>query len=168
MLTFEDVSFQYAVEDFSIIENLSFQVDVGEFVSIVGPSGCGKSTIFRLVNRLLEPKSGEILVDTIPIGSQKHYCGYMPQEDMLFPWRSVAENVRLPLEIRGGLSAAEMNQRVEEALTSVGLAGWAGKSPKELSGGMRQRAAFARNHDRGRGWACHFGRFRDGACYPNG
>lgn len=144
MLTFEDVSFQYAEEDFSIIEKLSFQVDVGEFVSIVGPSGCGKSTIFRLVNRLLEPKSGEILVDAIPIGSQKHYCGYMPQEDMLFPWRSVAENIRLPLEIRGGLSAAEMNQRVEEALTSVGLAGWAGKSPKELSGGMRQRAAFAR------------------------
>lgn len=144
MLTFKNVTFQYEAENFSIIDQLSFHVDEGEFVSIIGPSGCGKSTIFRLVNRLLEPKSGEILIYGTNIGGQKHYCGYMPQQDMLFPWRSVTENVRLPLEIRGGFSDSEMNRRVKQALAAVGLEDWGEKSPKELSGGMRQRAAFAR------------------------
>lgn len=144
MLTFKDVTFQYNKEDFSIIDNLSFHVDKGEFVSIVGTSGCGKSTIFRLVNQLLEPKNGEILVDGMPVGSQKHYCGYMPQQDMLFPWRSVAENIQLPLEIQGGFSDSEMKSRVKQALAAVGLLDWGRKAPKELSGGMRQRAAFAR------------------------
>lgn len=144
MLTFKDITFQYNEEDFSIIDNLSFHVNQGEFVSIVGPSGCGKSTIFRLVNRLMEPKSGEILVNGVPVGSQKHYCGYMPQQDMLFPWRSVAENVRLPLEIQGSFCDSEMDLRVKQALAAVGLEDWGGKAPKELSGGMRQRAAFAR------------------------
>ena len=71
-------------------------------------------------------------------------CGYMPQQDMLFPWRTVAENVRLPLELRGGMQEAEMNERVAEALKDVGLEGWGDKLPRELSGGMRQRASFAR------------------------
>ena len=68
----------------------------------------------------------------------------MPQHDLLFPWRSVADNVRLPLEIRGGMSKAEMNDQVNATLEKVGLGGWGEKSPGELSGGMRQRAAFAR------------------------
>ena len=68
----------------------------------------------------------------------------MPQQDLLFPWRTVAENVRLPLEIRGGFSAQEMDRMTAEVLESVGLTGWGQKAPKELSGGMRQRAAFAR------------------------
>lgn len=68
----------------------------------------------------------------------------MPQSDLLFPWRSVKENVMLPLEIQGNLSAKERNEKAEEALQMVGLSEWADKSPAELSGGMRQRAAFAR------------------------
>lgn len=144
MLEFKNVIFQYDSEDFSIIDNLSFHVNEGEFVSIIGPSGCGKSTVFRLVNRLLEPGSGEILVDGKRVDNQKHYCGYMPQQDMLFPWRSVAENVRLPMEIQGGFSDSEMDMRVEQALEAVGLKDQGRKSPRELSGGMRQRAAFAR------------------------
>ena len=71
-------------------------------------------------------------------------CGYMPQQDMLFPWRTVAENVRLPLELRGGMREAEMNERAAKALKDVGLEGWGDKLPRELSGGMRQRASFAR------------------------
>lgn len=144
MLTFDHVSFQYDVEDFSIIDDLSFRVEKGEFVSVIGTSGCGKSTIFRLVNHLLMPKSGNILVNGRNIRDQKNYCGYMPQHDLLFPWRSVADNVRLPLEIRGGMSKAEMNDQVNATLEKVGLGGWGEKSPGELSGGMRQRAAFAR------------------------
>lgn len=144
MLTFKDVRFQYDAEAFSIIDHLSFHVEKGEFVSIIGASGCGKSTVFRLVNQLLAPSEGEILVNGRPICGLKNYCGYMPQHDLLFPWRTVLENVRLPLEIRGGFSKSEMNTMAADALTSVGLQEWGQKSPRELSGGMRQRAAFAR------------------------
>ncbi len=144
VLRFCDVRFQYASEAFSIIDRLSFQIQRGEFVSVIGASGCGKSTIFRLVNQLLIPAEGEILVDGLPIAGRRRYCGYMPQQDLLFPWRTVAENVRLPLEIQGDRTQAEMNRLTEEALQSVGLFGRGAKAPRELSGGMRQRAAFAR------------------------
>ena len=144
MLTFDNVRFQYDCEDFSIIDHLSFTVQDGEFVSVIGPSGCGKSTIFRLVNKLLPPAEGNILVNGQNINGLKNYCGYMPQQDLLFPWRTVKENLMLPMEIQGGISKAEMEQRADQALESVGLKDWGKKSPKELSGGMRQRAAFAR------------------------
>ena len=127
MLKFDNVSFQYDVEDFSIIDHLSFDVQDGEFVSVIGASGCGKSTIFRLVNKLLLPASGEILVDGESIEKKRNYCGYM-----------------LPMEIRGGYSKTEMREKADAALESVGLKDWGDKMPKELSGGMRQRAAFAR------------------------
>ena len=144
MLKFDNVSFQYDVEDFSIIDHLSFDVQDGEFVSVIGASGCGKSTIFRLVNKLLLPASGEILVDGESIERKRNYCGYMPQQDLLFPWRTVRENLLLPMEIRGGYSKTEMREKADAALESVGLKEWGDKMPKELSGGMRQRAAFAR------------------------
>ena len=144
MLKFDNVSFQYDVEDFSIIDHLSFNVQDGEFVSVIGASGCGKSTIFRLVNKLLLPASGEILVDGESIEKKRNYCGYMPQQDLLFPWRTVRENLLLPMEIRGGYSKTEMREKADAALESVGLKDWGDKTPKELSGGMRQRAAFAR------------------------
>lgn len=144
MLEFRNVVFQYDSEDFNIIDGLSFHLEKGEFVSVIGPSGCGKSTIFRLTNQLLPRKSGEILVDGKSIDGRRGYCGYMPQRDLLFPWRTVNENLRLPMEIRGGISRAEMDKRTAETLEHVGLAGWGDKRPEELSGGMRQRAAFAR------------------------
>lgn len=144
MLEFRHVTFQYEVEDFNIIDDLSFHIAPGEFVSIIGASGCGKSTIFRLTNQLLPMKSGEILVGGKDIHTQKRYCGYMPQKDLLFPWRTVGQNLRLPLEIRGDLSNAEMEARVDAALAQVGLVDAKDKAPRELSGGMRQRAAFAR------------------------
>lgn len=143
-LEFENVSYRYPGEDFDIIDNLSFSVEPGSFHCIVGVSGCGKSTILRMTCGLLKPKSGRILVNGVPIGGQSHYCGYMPQRDLLFPWRTVGENLALPLEIRGGYTRAERRELAEAALADVGLAGCAGKLPGELSGGMRQRAAFAR------------------------
>ena len=144
LLEFEHVSYQYPGEDFDIIDDLSFSVESGSFHCIIGVSGCGKSTIFRMTNGLLQPKSGTIRVGGKPIGEQKHYCGYMPQKDLLFPWRTIGENLSLPLEIRGGLSKAERRARVDDALADVGLEGCRDKMPDELSGGMRQRAAFAR------------------------
>ena len=144
LLEFEHVSYQYPGEDFDSIDDLSFSVESGSFHCIIGVSGCGKSTIFRMTNGLLQPKSGTIRVGGKPIGEQKHYCGYMPQKDLLFPWRTIGENLALPLEIRGGLSKAERRERVDDALADVGLEGCRDKMPDELSGGMRQRAAFAR------------------------
>ena len=96
------------------------------------------------MNKLLTPAEGTVLVNGTPIEKQKNYCGYMPQQDLLFPWRTVKENLMLPMEIQGGISKVEMEQRADQALESVGLKDWGKKSPKELSGGMRQRAAFAR------------------------
>ena len=144
MLEFDHVCFQYDTDAYPIMDQLSFQVQDGEFVCVIGASGCGKSTIFRLVNKLLSPDQGTIRVNGNPIETQKNYCGYMPQHDLLFPWRTVKENIMLPLEIQGGISKAEMEKRAEKALVSVGLSDWVEKSPRELSGGMRQRAAFAR------------------------
>lgn len=144
MLKFDNVCFQYDSEDFSIIDHLSFTVTQGEFVSVIGASGCGKSTVFRLVNKLLTPVFGEILVDGKNINGLKSYCGYMPQHDLLFPWRTVKENVKLPMEIAGGYTKTEMDEKADQALESVGLKEWGNKAPRELSGGMRQRAAFAR------------------------
>ncbi len=103
MLEFSHVSYQYPSEDFDIIDDLSFSVEPGSFHCIIGVSGCGKSTIFRMTNGLLRPQSGTIQVGGAPIEGQKRYCGYMPQRDLLFPWRTVGENVGLPLEIMGGL-----------------------------------------------------------------
>ena len=144
MLEFQEVSYQYPSEDFDIIDRLSFSVAPGSFHCIIGISGCGKSTIFRMTNGLLQPKGGTILGGGQPVAGRKGYCGYMPQKDLLFPWRTVGENVSLPLEIQGGLTKAERRDRAEAALRDVGLAGCLDKMPHELSGGMRQRAAFAR------------------------
>lgn len=143
-LQLEHVSYQYPGDEYDTISDLSFSVKQGSFHCILGVSGCGKSTIFRLVNGLLKPQKGEIRIGGEAIGQRKQYCGYMPQKDMLLPWRSVGENLALPLEIQGRLSKAQRIERIEAALEEVGLAGCMDKRPDELSGGMRQRAAFAR------------------------
>lgn len=144
ILEFEQVSYQYPSEDFDIIDQLSFSVEPGSFHCIIGVSGCGKSTIFRMTNGLLQPKGGTIRVGGVPITEQKHYCGYMPQKDLLFPWRTIGENLALPLEIQGGTTKQERRELIDAALADVGLEGCRDKMPQELSGGMRQRAAFAR------------------------
>jgi putative hydroxymethylpyrimidine transport system ATP-binding protein len=144
ILRFDNVSYQYPGEDFDIIDGLSFSVEPGSFHCIVGVSGCGKSTIFRMINGLLPPKAGTISVNEKPITAREHYCGYMPQKDMLFPWRTIGENLALPLEIQRGYTKAQQRDMIDAALADVGLDGCRDKRPDELSGGMRQRAAFAR------------------------
>ena len=144
ILRFDNVSYQYPGEDFDIIDGLSFFVEPGSFHCIVGVSGCGKSTIFRMINGLLPPKAGTISVNGKPITAREHYCGYMPQKDMLFPWRTIGENLALPLEIQRGYTKAQQRDMIDAALADVGLDGCRDKRPDELSGGMRQRAAFAR------------------------
>lgn len=144
VLAFDRVSYQYDGEDFDIVDELSFSVEPGSFHCILGVSGCGKSTIFRMTNGLLKPKKGSICVNGSPIAGQKHYCGYMPQKDLLFPWRTVGENLALPMEIQRRYNKKEQLEKIDAALAEVGLSGCRDKRPDELSGGMRQRAAFAR------------------------
>lgn len=143
MLTFKNVTFRYPEDSEAMMTNLSFHVDRGEFVSLIGASGCGKSTIFRLINRLLEADQGEIYVDGKEIHGIKSYAGYMPQKDLLFPWRTIEKNLCLPMEIQKK-SKAEQEKRVAEVLKEVGLEDYRNKYPKDLSGGMRQRISFAR------------------------
>ena len=143
MLQFENVSFRYAEDDFDMMRNLNFQVEDREFVSIIGASGCGKSTIFRLINGLEKLQQGRILVDGRPVQELKNYSAFMPQKDLLFPWRTIEKNICLPMEL-AKVPKAEQEKRCKEVLEQVGLSEYAKKSPKDLSGGMKQRVAFAR------------------------
>ena len=143
MLQFENVSFRYAEDDFDMMRNLNFQVEDREFVSIIGASGCGKSTIFRLINGLEKLQQGRILVDGRPVQELKNYSSFMPQKDLLFPWRTIEKNICLPMEL-AKVPKAEQEKRCKEVLEQVGLSEYAKKYPKDLSGGMKQRVAFAR------------------------
>ena len=143
MLQFENVSFRYAEDDFDMMRNLNFQVEDREFVSIIGASGCGKSTIFRLINGLEKLQQGRILVDGRPVQELKNYSAFMPQKDLLFPWRTIEKNICLPMEL-AKVPKAEQGKRCEEVLEQVGLSEYVKKYPKDLSGGMKQRVAFAR------------------------
>ena len=116
----------------------------GPFHCIMGVSGCGKSTIFRMTNGLLQPKGGGIIRVAGPHWGRKRYCGYMPQKDLLFPWRTVGENVALPLEIAGGCPRPSGGSRRRRLWRTWGWRAALGQNAGELSGGMRQRAAFAR------------------------
>ena len=142
---FQNVVFQYDVEDFNIIDGLSFHIQKGEFVSVIGPSGCGKSTIFRLTNSsFCRARAVKFWWTARASTDGAATAATCRSATCCFPWRTVNENLRLPMEIRGGISRAEMDKRAAETLEHVGLAGWGDKRPEELSGGMRQRAAFAR------------------------
>lgn len=135
MLKFEKVSFQYKGNISKTIDNLSFTINDLEFVSIIGASGCGKSTIFRLINKLEKPISGEIHLN--------QDSAFMPQKDLLFPWRTVEKNISLPLEFEK-CKKKEREKSVQAILKQVGLEAYSKKYPKDLSGGMRQRLSFAR------------------------
>jgi len=143
MLEFQNVSFRYEGDTLPMMENLSFSVGEGEFVSIIGASGCGKSTIFRLINGLEKLQQGQILVNGSPIGEQKQYSAFMPQKDLLFPWRTIEKNICLPMEL-AGVAKEEQDIRCGEVLEQVGLSEYRKKYPKDLSGGMKQRVSFAR------------------------
>lgn len=143
MLEFKNVSFTYPEDEEMMLKELSFSVEDGEFVSLIGASGCGKSTIFRLINKLLKPSSGQILLDDEPIEKKKMIAGYMPQKDLLFPWRTIEKNLCLPMEVMK-VPKADQQRKVDEVLAQVGLTEYKDKYPKDLSGGMRQRISFAR------------------------
>jgi NitT/TauT family transport system ATP-binding protein len=122
---------------------VSVDIHPGEFVSFVGPSGCGKSTLLKLIGGLLEPSTGEITVGGRKVSGPRRDVGVMFQTSVLFPWRTVLENVLLPIEVFG-LERASAIDKARGILKLVGLDGREGAYPRELSGGMQQRAALSR------------------------
>lgn len=119
----------------TVLQNLSLHVDEGEFVTLVGPSGSGKSTIFNIVAGLEDISAGTVNI--------AHPIGYMQQKDLLLPWKTVLENVVLPLDLQGK-SKSESREKALQLLSKVDLVGYEHKYPHELSGGMRQRVNFLR------------------------
>lgn len=126
-----------------VLQNINLNVPAGAFVTLVGPSGAGKSTLLRLIAGLLTPTSGQVLVAGQPPHLAGDPMGIVFQQHNLMPWRTVYDNVRLPLELKG-LSGAESEARVLEVLALVGLRGFEQSYPAQLSGGMAQRVALAR------------------------
>lgn len=125
------------------LQDTTMQIPSGKFVSIIGPSGCGKSTLFNMIAGLLKPSSGQILLDGIDIQGKSGYVGYMLQKDLLLPWRTILNNVVIGLEIRG-VPKKEAKEKALPLLQRYGLNGFEHHYPRELSGGMRQRAALLR------------------------
>lgn len=126
-----------------VIDNMSFRVEEGEFVSIVGPSGCGKTSLLSMIAGLVRPTAGEVLVGGASVTGPGSSVGYMLQQDHLFPWRTVLDNCLLGLEVQGRRTAAA-HRRVLKMLGDYGLGEFAHAFPARLSGGMRQRAALVR------------------------
>lgn len=140
-IAFSKVSFSYGKKP--ILSSFDLCVEKGEFVSLIGPSGIGKSTLFQLAAGLLQPMTGEIRIAQKAVEKRLGRIGYMPQRDLLMPWRTVAENAALPLEIQG-MTKHDAQQKVRDELPRYGLQDWADAYPGELSGGMKQRVSFLR------------------------
>lgn len=138
ILAFKDVSYVYHTKDgeTEAVKGLNFGIVRGQFASVIGPSGCGKSTILSLAAGLITPTHGEVI-------KEKCRFGYMLQKDALFPWRTVEENIFLPLEVLK-LNDAKAKRSALELAEKYGLKDFLKKKPTELSGGMRQRVALIR------------------------
>ncbi len=135
------------------LANVSFEVHDGEFLALVGPSGCGKSTLLRIVGGLLAPDEGEVLMDNTPVQQPRPEIGFVFQSANLMPWRTVLDNIALPLAVLGGatresaaqgMTGAAARREAKRLNELVGLQGFELAYPRQLSGGMQQRVVLAR------------------------
>jgi NitT/TauT family transport system ATP-binding protein len=129
------------------LQPVDLTVQEGEFITLLGPSGCGKSTLLKMVAGLLEPTDGRLLVWRKPVSAQQDAArklAFVFQSPTLMPWASVAQNVKLPLDL-AGVPNAEATQRVADALAIVGLGKFSNALPNSLSGGMQMRVSIARS-----------------------
>jgi NitT/TauT family transport system ATP-binding protein len=145
MVELRDVGLRYFSRDgeTEALKSISLAVAPGEFVAIIGPSGCGKSTLLSLISGLFAPTEGSVLIHGKPVNGPNRKVGYMLQQDYLFEWRTILENAVLGAEIQGA-PLAKARQRATQLLTRYGLGQFLHHLPRQLSGGMRQRAALAR------------------------
>ncbi|WP_170608264.1 ABC transporter ATP-binding protein [Ruegeria arenilitoris] len=140
-----DLTFQTNDGPVHALKDVNLEISKGEFVSFIGPSGCGKTTFLRCIAALETPTGGNLTVNGMsPDQARRNRAyGYVFQAAGLYPWRTIAKNVKLPLEIMG-YSKADQDERVDRVLELVDLKGFGGKFPWQLSGGMQQRASIAR------------------------
>ena len=134
-----------------VIQNIDLTIQQGEIIAILGPSGCGKTSFLNVLSGISDPSEGDILIDGHIVTDRRHLCGYMFQDDLLFPWRNILDNVVLSIEVSDPLSISTKKQEANKLLDYFGLNGFDKKYPHQLSGGMRRRAAFVRtllNQDR--------------------
>ena len=152
-LTIENLSKTYRGSgggaNVTALKDVGIEIGEGEFVSIVGPSGCGKSTLFNIIAGLVKPSSGKVLLDGDQPDDLLGRVGYMPQRDMLMPWRTVLDNTTLGLELNG-VRKKEAHKQALAEFERFGLAGFEKHWPAKLSGGMKQRAALLRTFLAGR------------------
>ncbi len=144
-LTVENIHHTYFTKTSATtaLSNISLTVEEGEFVSLLGPSGCGKTTLLSIISSLLKPTQGTVLLENKPVTTAKNQIGYMLQQDYLFPWKTIEENILMGLKL-----SKQLNQNTKAAalrlLNQIGLAGVEKQLPRQLSGGMRQRVALVR------------------------
>ena len=132
-------------EETMVLDNVSLNLKEREFVSIIGPSGCGKSTIFNVISGLIKPNSGGIFIDEENYTGKTGRVSYLPQKDLLLPWKKIIDNVTIPLIIRGENKKAS-REKAATYFDLFGLKGFKNKYPFQLSGGMKQRAALLRTY----------------------
>lgn len=145
LLIAEDIEKVYRMGRGAIraLAGVSFEVGAGEFLCIVGPSGCGKTTLLRILGGLLAPTSGSVRIDSQILIAPQREISFVFQKANLMPWRTVLDNVALPLDVQG-VSKREAHRRSHELIRLVGLKGFEHAYPNQLSGGMRQRVVIAR------------------------
>ncbi len=125
-------------------ERVKFTVPRNEFVCICGPSGCGKTTLLDYLAGILKPTRGSVLIDGAPANPKRQSISFVFQEPSTYPWLTVFDNVTTGLRIKGGASRAEIRRKGQEIIDIVGLGGFEGYYPHQISGGMKQRVAIAR------------------------
>lgn len=142
MLEVKEVTKYY--NNLHVLDKISFQVNEGEFVSVIGPSGCGKTTLLKIISGLTKPTAGKIEFQGKPTGftAKKGCFGFVFQNPVLLPWRNVIKNIELPLEILGNKN---QKNSAKDLINLVGLEGFENYYPNQLSGGMQQRVAIARS-----------------------
>ncbi|WP_409297089.1 ABC transporter ATP-binding protein [Peribacillus sp. SCS-26] len=145
-LRIKDVSHTYFSKKDAVtaLESIQMDIEEGSFVSFLGPSGCGKTTLLSIISGLLMPTGGTVTLEEKPVHStSEHLIGYMLQQDYLFPWKTIEQNILLGLGILGRDTKAS-REKAFSLLREIGLGGTEGHYPKQLSGGMKQRVALVR------------------------
>ena len=146
-LSVRNLSKSYPIGDTGqteVLDNISFDIEEGELLSILGPSGCGKTTLLKIIAGLLEPDKGEVLIDGEKVGPGHNRVGYIFQQESLFPWRTVRQNIEFGLEVKG-VSREQRNKAVDNALKITGMEGLDNHYPHEISGGQARKTEMARS-----------------------